>query len=292
MEKINNNLRHSQCPLCHDIPSIQNEGKINYGLNIYYSSNLIDLEHSAELYSCQKCGSSFVQNSINEDDSLRLYSKGEANKRWSSKYGFKDLKTNITVKKMNSLLKPEMKVLDIGCNTGELLDFAKDIGCKTFGVEYSETSTKLLREKGHRGYSNILEIAESFDIITAFDLVEHLYDVPSFLEMCHKILSPNGKLVIFTGNISCLTAKFCRSNWWYVSFPEHIVFPSKKFFLCHKQFDLLEWIPTYADIQYVYPVLTSLKAIIRDSLKFNYSGSPSLTPDHSLIILQPVKFII
>ncbi len=71
----------------------------------------------------------------------------------------------------------ENKVGMKGCNTGELLDFAKGLGCQTSGLEYSGDSCEVIREKGHDAYQSFAEIDQQYEFITAFDLVEHLFDV-------------------------------------------------------------------------------------------------------------------
>ena len=87
---------------------------------------------------------------------------------------------------MLRIIKAEIKhnnyVLDIGCNTGVLLDFAHNYTKHTYGVEYSEMARKITARKGHKTYEYSIQIPENvkFDIIFAFDLIEHLYMVSSF----------------------------------------------------------------------------------------------------------------
>ena len=178
------------------------------------------------------------------------------------------------------------RVLDVGCNTGELLDFAKKLGCAASGLEYSDVSRKVIRSKGHTAYQSFDEISDQFEVITAFDLVEHLYDVPGFLSNCHGKLAYGGKLIILTGDIQSASAKAAGANWWYAQFPEHIVFPAKMYFEGLKTFTLESWLPTYAAEGYKYPFYRHLMSFIKRVVTGNkYSGQPSLTPDHALIIL-------
>jgi len=60
----------------------------------------------------------------------------------------------------------------------------------------------------HHDYGSLKEVKEQFDVVTMFEIVEHL-EVPQTIEyICTSldILKPNGKLVVSTRNPSHLTA--------------------------------------------------------------------------------------
>lgn len=288
MIHINNNLRYNHCQLC-GAASLHKVGDINYFSPVSYSTEQVLLLSTPELWKCSTCHSAFVQNAVPEKESISLYSRGEAAKRWSNNLTFEQSKTNVVVETLKKLLKKEARILDVGCNTGELLDFAKDRGSQTFGVEYSLCSLNLLKEKNHIGYSSIVKVDRSFDIITAFDLVEHLYNLPEFLEFCFDRLSPDGYLVFLTGDICCFSARLMGSNWWYVRYPEHITFPSRKYFELHPKFQVIEWIPTYAAPFYEVPIIRAVKNTVKALQAGDYSGLPSFGSDHALIILKCKK---
>ena len=179
-----------------------------------------------------------------------------------------------------------MAVLDVGCNTGELLDFVKSKGCRTAGVEFSATSRSMLNSKQHQAYDSLDHVTERFDVITAFDLVEHLYDVPGFLKKCQSLLVDGGVVVILTGDKSSLSARICQSKWWYLTHPEHIVFPSRQYYVQHSGLHVEKWIPTYASKGYKKQPVAVFKGVLKRILKRNYTGLPSLGPDHVLIVLK------
>lgn len=285
MIRIDNNLRSSHCPLC-GAASIYKVGLINYFSPVYYSTKQVLMLSAPELWKCRICDSGFVQNAVPEKESVSLYRQGEATKRWSDSLTFEQSKTRVAVKTLEKLFKKDTRILDVGCNAGELLDFAKERGCKTFGVEYSLSSLALLKEKGHTAYSSMREVEGLFDLITAFDLVEHLYSLSEFLDICFDKLSTEGHLVFLSGDIRCFCARFTGANWWYVRYPEHITFPSKKFFELHSKFEVIEWISTYASPSYQQPLRRAFKSIAKSLLTGNYAGLPSLGSDHILSVLK------
>jgi cyclopropane fatty-acyl-phospholipid synthase-like methyltransferase len=210
---------------------------------------------------------------------------GNAGDRWSAN-SLRESKSEEIIRTLEIIFQKDKTVLDIGCNTGELLDFAKSQGCRTFGVELSETSREVLMKKGHVPFPSIDDASGSYDIITAFDLVEHLYVFPAFLENCQRRLNKDGLIVILTGNISSLSARVTRSNWWYLKYPEHILFISKYYFehLCGMRISCL--IRTYASVGYKHSFAGMCKGFIMGWLKGNYQGLPSLGPDHVLVVFK------
>ena len=285
MIKVNNNLRHTSCPLCKS-NLITFSGPIVCDNPTYFSTVIIELENQPELWSCSTCVSSFVQNSVCEKDAIDLYTKGSSSERWTV-LDFEKSKTTEIVNFFESILKPNMKVLDIGCGSGNFLDFAMNKGCITHGVEYSQTSLQEIKKKGHIAFSGLDQISQSYDLITAFDLIEHLYDAPKYLQTCKDKLSSNGCLAILTGDISSLSSMISQSSWWYTGYPEHIVFPSKKYFINYSGLKLSGWTKAYhAPEAKSNPAISLIKLLIKLLVRGKYNGVPSIGADHRLILLK------
>ena len=283
--KINNTFRHEHCPLCHS-QRILPLGKLNYSGTVKFCTSNIELSDAPELWKCQQCLSRFVQYAVDAETAKTLYSTGQAEERWAT-VAFEQSKTPDVVNSMVAIFKNRGKVLDVGCNTGELLDFARGFGCETAGVEFSSASREILIQKAHKAYAALAESAEKYDVITAFDLVEHLYDVPNFLQQCRERLTETGRLVILTGNMNSLSARLSKTCWWYAQYPEHIVFPTKKYFSDYSGFCIEIWQATYASKGYKYPFyfgyLRCLEGVLRGR---PYTGLPSIGSDHVLMVLK------
>ncbi|GAB1234057.1 hypothetical protein UT5_04510 [Ferrigenium sp. UT5] len=242
--------------------------------------------HLPELWNCDVCLSGFVQHTVDEETAKMLYSTGQAGERWST-VPFEQNKTRNVIDTMSVIFRDKGNVLDVGCNTGELLDFAQSFGCRTWGVEYSAASRAILADKGHGAYSSFEDASGGYDVIAAFDLVEHLYDVPTFLKNCREKLAENGKLVILTGNIGSLSAQLARAHWWYAQYPEHIIFPSRKYFSEYSGMKIQKWVSTYASKGYQNPINKAVWGMLKGMLRGRiYTGLPSLGPDHVLVVLN------
>lgn len=99
-------------------------------------------------------------------------------------------------------IRQQKSVLEIGCGDGgNLLPFA-ELGCKTIGVDLSETRIKdakfFFQERGMKGvfmWDNIFNIdsfIERFDIIICHDVFEHIYDKDLFLKQLRKYITDDG----------------------------------------------------------------------------------------------------
>jgi SAM-dependent methyltransferase len=283
---VNNDYRWKVCPLCHSAEIIY-VGNIDYRKPTMFSTNQIGLEKIPELFECNVCNSAFTQNIVQEKVAHEMYSKGSSADKWPRNAGLAKEKHANIIKRLNQYFLEGKRVLDVGCNTGILLDHARARGCVTYGIEPSSASLEVLRNKGHIAFPSMAGTSEKFDVITAFDLVEHLYDLPGFLSRTCELLADGGALIILTGDIHSLTARLSKEHWWYLKAPEHIVFPSIRYLNGVPGFKLVSVDKTYASVGYEQPYLGGLLRYVKCVLlrKF-YIGLPSLGPDHVLVTLN------
>ena len=93
-----------------------------------------------------------------------------------------------------------LKILDVGCGTGANLEMLAQFG-KAEGVDVSDEALEFCRAKGlkaHKGLAEKLPFAdESFHLVTALDVVEHLDDDVAGLKEMRRILKSNGRALIF-----------------------------------------------------------------------------------------------
>ena len=92
------------------------------------------------------------------------------------------------------------KILDVGCGTGGNLEMLRRFGAAE-GVDVSDEALEFCRSKGltvHKGLAESLPFAdESFDVVTALDVVEHLDDDVAGLTEMFRVLKIGGKTLIF-----------------------------------------------------------------------------------------------
>jgi dolichol-phosphate mannosyltransferase len=113
------------------------------------------------------------------------------------------------------------KLLDVGCYMGLFLDVARARGWETHGVEPSAWAALRAREKGHQIINAPLRKAalpaESFDMVTLWDVIEHLHDPLGQLREMYRLLKPGGIFALSTMDAGCLFAKLAGRHWpWFM----------------------------------------------------------------------------
>jgi 2-polyprenyl-3-methyl-5-hydroxy-6-metoxy-1,4-benzoquinol methylase len=125
-------------------------------------------------------------------------------------------------------------VLDVGCATGALLVSFRDRGWRVTGVEISPCSVYAQKERGLDVRDIPLEEnnfpQESFDVVLASHLVEHLNDPRSFFTEARRILKKDGYMFITTPNISGFQARLFGGLWRSAIF-DHLYLFSKSILL-------------------------------------------------------------
>jgi len=124
------------------------------------------------------------------------------------------------------------RILDVGCATGFFLEKAQSLGFEPYGIELSEFSFEKARSKfGDSIFYGTIEESpfenNFFDVITMFDLLEHVKDPVETLRRCRAILKPQGIIVAVLPDVSSITAKLMGKNWTHHK-KEHLYYFSKK----------------------------------------------------------------
>jgi len=131
------------------------------------------------------------------------------------------------------------RILDVGCSTGFFLDAARSQGWSTYGVELSEDTARIAREKhGLDVKTGVLTEgaypASSFDVVTLWDVIEHVCDPKQLLATVSKMLAPNGLVALSTpcadGLFPLLSYQASRLTglWPHVEPPYHLFQFSRK----------------------------------------------------------------
>ena len=186
----------------------------------------VEATYPLKLNFCNNCTHLQLTHAVNPDLMFRnyLYVTGTSQTmrdylEWFVDYTLKD-KENIS----------EIKVLDIACNDGTLLDIYKDRGTKTYGIDpsinlYDISSKNHNVDLDYLNDNHAKKYEKEFDIIVAANVMAH-NDYPlNFLKICKEMIKDNGLIYIQNSQ-----ADMTKNNEFDTIYHEHLSFYSIKSF--------------------------------------------------------------
>lgn len=103
-----------------------------------------------------------------------------------------------------------LRILDIGCGGGLLCEPMARLGAEIVGVDASETNIEIAKLHAKRSNlqidyradtaESLAEKGEQFDIVLNMEVVEHVADVPLFMQATSSMVKPNGLMFVATIN--------------------------------------------------------------------------------------------
>ena len=123
-------------------------------------------------------------------------------------------------------------LLDIGCAGGDFLhDMRTNSQFIVSGVEFSPFASQRARDEfGLNVFTGDLLEAnypdEYYDVVTVWNVLEHVFDPTSTIKEIHRILKPGGYLIVRVPNPDSFAAKVFGKYWAGLDFPRHLfLFP-------------------------------------------------------------------
>jgi SAM-dependent methyltransferase len=124
-------------------------------------------------------------------------------------------------------LKAQGTILDIGCGTGAFLRTLRGGAWRLHGLEISKHEAAIARTSAGADVfvGDPLDAPfapESFDVITCFHLLEHVYQPLELLKRVRTWLKPGGFLYVILPNIDSWEARIFRTYWYGLELPRHL----------------------------------------------------------------------
>ena len=186
---------------------------------------------------CRGCGLLFLSPRLTERGVLELYQAADYYESGVAGRGYDEylavrenwLRTFAARLRAIARHKPSGRALDVGCGPGFFLDAAAAAGYEAWGLDPSAFAVDLARRThGGRVREGVLESAPfpagHFDLLTAFDAFEHVYDPLRFVAAAHALLAPGGVLAITTPDPTSLLARLSGRRWVSFKIPEHVYY--------------------------------------------------------------------
>lgn len=202
---------------------------------------------------------------------------------------------------MRRVRKPPLKkvgtVLDIGCSSGDYLAYLRSLGWEVYGVELDEGAARYARE--HFGIDVRAGSAEhtlnefpdrSFDVVTMWHVLEHLFDPSLVLAEVHRILRPGGILMLEMPNVRSLWASMLGEYWFPLEIPRHLYHfnpPTLRAMLAKTGFRLTRLVGVPAPIEIIWSLSTLWDRWRRSALEGRLLWSPT-----GVVLLYPIELLL
>lgn len=205
---------------------VEHVGKIPSAIN-FAGRILSEPLDGGSLFRCRTCGLVFRCPRMKKADLDVLYHLGSS-ENWQAAPSARE-EWKIASQWISQYMPDECSILDVGCFDGGFLRSLPS-SYKKFGIEIHEAA----RNKAQRNdinivgtdFSSLIETDSVFDVVTAFDIIEHTHNPIEFLRDISSVVSKNGCIVISSGNSTALSWKLLGARYWYCTLSEHLSFIS------------------------------------------------------------------
>ena len=188
---------HVKCNLCG-----RDEPQLYHRERLPYFDELLDFE----IVRCRNCGLVYTNPRLAKHNATYIHAgcddPGAIEKHARAKAGvFEAALDNIITWQNHLGAKPGGTLLDVGCGTGHFLDRARRRGFEILGIEPADSAADYAA-----GIMDVPIIKQniadvnyppgSFDVITAWDVIEHVADPQAMLHRCSEWLKPSGIMAL------------------------------------------------------------------------------------------------
>jgi 2-polyprenyl-3-methyl-5-hydroxy-6-metoxy-1,4-benzoquinol methylase len=199
------------CPVCHS-------GDIAAWMNVGDNGHLRRQDVRLPVWRCDSCDVAFLNPP--PDPALGAEYFAQTYRQTGNLYysdAFKAKVSEIRLSVIERAGAPGKRLLDVGCGKGAFVHLATRLGWQAWGVEFDAGAVQQARSRGLKVLVGSMEhttLPTTFDVITLWDVIEHVTDPADVLRQAYAKLQPGGLLVVRTSNYRCSLFARNPSKWW------------------------------------------------------------------------------
>lgn len=193
----------------------------DYQLIYTMPDRLIATDHWFNVVECQNCGLGFVNPRPTFDEMSEYYPptfydyfeehKDQHLRRYAEETKYVAAAARQT----------KGKLLDVGCANGDFPRYIKGLGWEVEGVEVSPNSKRIEDFKVYTSdFTQIPVDTQTYDVITAWAVLEHVHDPLGYFEKAARVLKTGGAFVFLVTNFNSISSR----HLFLEDVPRHLYF--------------------------------------------------------------------
>jgi 2-polyprenyl-3-methyl-5-hydroxy-6-metoxy-1,4-benzoquinol methylase len=165
---------------------------------------------------CRQCGLGYTNPRLTTQEIMQAY-KGVQDPLYVAEYDGRALTFRNHLRRVEQYKAPPGKLLDVGAYSGVFVEAARARGWDAWGLEPCRWAVEQARSRGLSMIEGSLDDAvieeQSFDVVTMWDVIEHVTDPLGQLTKVRRLLKPGGLAVIHTMDLDSLFARLMGGRW-------------------------------------------------------------------------------
>ena len=212
-----------KCPVC-----LKSDSEIHIKLKDHFLT-----KESFNIVKCNSCGFLYTNPRPEENEILKYYKSAEYLSHSKQKVSITSIVYNLVKNyslkaKHKTIIKYKAKgsILDVGCATGEFLNYLQSKGWHTTGIEPTPEPREFAKQQFNL---NVLDTSDFerlstdyFDVVTMWHVLEHIHRIDYQLDQVLRVIKPDGTLLIALPNHLSWDAERYKEHWAAYDVPRHL----------------------------------------------------------------------
>ena len=204
----------TDCPLC-------GSAHVRPFMTATDNGHLRRTDISLPVHRCESCDIFFLNPPPPAEIGQQYFADAYANEKSNLYYddSFKERTSRLRLELFGRYGATSGRLLDVGCGKAQFVEVARKAGWDAWGVELDEGACEYARE--HYGLQTVLNgtmshpaLPPEFDVVTLWDVIEHVPDPVDVLRQAAQRLRSGGIIFVRTANIRSWTFDRHRDRWW------------------------------------------------------------------------------
>lgn len=198
------------------------------------NKNLFKVRYTKEncaVVECQNCSFHFIPPYYRQQIDYTEYKSSDVTAEIKRSNQWLKIQRNLLRFQLIQKYKKNGKIYDVGAGFGHFMLTGKQLGYQVTGIEMSRANVEFAKKELNLPvkYGNFLDEDEhqKYDIITLWDVLEHIDEADEVVQKAAMLLNPDGYIFIQVPQWGSFFQSIMKDKWWAMGL-DHVNYFSKK----------------------------------------------------------------